>query len=56
MRLMKRSPYSTISRVRVDPDLQTELTGVMQGYITYILERELRSAHFVRSAEAAVES
>jgi DNA repair protein RecO (recombination protein O) len=56
MRLMQRSPYSTISRVRVDPDLQTELTGVMQGYITYILERELRSAHFVRSSEAAIES
>ena len=54
MRLMQRSPYSTISRVRIDPDLQTELTGVMQGYITYILERELRSAHFVRSSEAAI--
>ncbi len=54
MRLMQRNPYSAVSRVRVDPDLSNELAGVMQSYITYILERELRSAHFVRSAGAAL--
>ena len=50
MRLMQRSPYSAAARVRVDVDLSNELAGAMQSYITYILERELRSAHFVRSA------
>jgi DNA repair protein RecO (recombination protein O) len=50
MRLMQRSPYSAVGKVRVDDDLSNELAGVMQSYITYILERELRSAHFVRSA------
>jgi hypothetical protein len=28
---------------------------VMHGYITYILERELRSAHFVKSAAEAMQ-
>ncbi|MEO5950879.1 MAG: DNA repair protein RecO [Chloroflexia bacterium] len=54
MRLMQRSPYSAIARVRLDDDLSSELVGVMHSYITYILERELRSAHFVRSAGTAL--
>jgi DNA repair protein RecO (recombination protein O) len=54
LRLLQRNPYSAVSRVRVDPDLSSELTGVMQSYITYTLERELRSAHFVKSAGAAL--
>src|SRR3954451_6795275 len=53
LRLMQRNPYSAISRVRLDPDLSGELTGVMQSYITYTLERELRSAHFVKNAGVA---
>lgn len=48
LRLMQRSPYSTVSRLRADPDLHNELQGTMQSYITYILERELRSTHFIR--------
>jgi hypothetical protein len=36
--------------VRLDPDLTDELTATTQSYITYILEREVRSAHFVKSA------
>jgi DNA repair protein RecO (recombination protein O) len=50
LRLMQRNPYSAISRVRLDPDLTDELTATTQSYITYILEREVRSAHFVKSA------
>ena len=54
MRLMQRNHYSATARVRLDTDLGNELSGVMQSYITYILERELRSAHFVRSAGTAL--
>jgi len=49
---MQRNAYSAVSRVRLDADLSSELTGVMQSYITYTLERELRSAHFVKNAGA----
>lgn len=52
MRLMQRSPYSTISRVRVDPELRAELQSTLQAYITYILERELRSTHFLLELES----
>ncbi len=47
LRLLQRNPYSAISRLRVDPALHTELQAVMQGHITYILERELRSNRFL---------
>jgi DNA repair protein RecO (recombination protein O) len=50
LRLMQRNPYRAVSRVRLDPELSSELSGVMQSYITYTLERELRSAHFVKNA------
>jgi DNA repair protein RecO (recombination protein O) len=53
LRQMQRNPFSALSRVRLDADLKDELTAVMQSYITYILERELRSAHFVKSAGLA---
>jgi DNA repair protein RecO (recombination protein O) len=48
LRLMQRNPYSAVSRVRLDPDLHHELQSVLQSYITYILERELRSTHFIK--------
>jgi DNA repair protein RecO (recombination protein O) len=50
LRLMQRNPYTALARVRVDDDLHEELLATMQSYITYLLERELRSAHFVKSA------
>ena len=50
LRLMQRNPFSAISRLRVDPALHHELQAVMQSYITYILERELRSTHFLQVA------
>lgn len=48
LRLIQRNSYSSVSRVRIDPELQAELQGTTQSYITYILERELRSTHFVK--------
>jgi DNA repair protein RecO (recombination protein O) len=50
LRLMQHNPYSAVSRLRIDPDLHDELQATMQSYITYILERELRSTHFIKSA------
>ena len=50
LRLMQRNAYGSLARVRIDDDLHEELQAVMQSYITYILERELRSAHFVKTA------
>lgn len=52
LRLMQRNPYNAVSRVRMDPDLQEELQAVLQSYLTYILERELRSTHFIKGLRA----
>jgi DNA repair protein RecO (recombination protein O) len=50
LRLMQHNPYSAMSRLRIDPPLHGELQAVMESYITYTLERELRSSHFIKSA------
>lgn len=49
LRLMQRNPYSAVSRLKMDGALAGEIQSVMQGYITYTLERELRSMSFVKS-------
>lgn len=48
LRLAQRNAYSALSRLRIDEDLYDEMRSLMQSYISYILERELRSAHFVK--------
>ncbi len=50
LRLMQRTAYPALARVRIDDDLHQELLAIMQSYITYFLERELRSTHFVKAA------
>lgn len=49
MRLMQRSPYSALSRIRIGPELHAELQSVAQSYISHILEADLRSAQFVKT-------
>lgn len=50
LRLLQRNGYSAAGRLKIGPDLHEELQAHMQGYITYILERELRSTNFIKSA------
>jgi DNA repair protein RecO (recombination protein O) len=50
LRLMQRNAYSGVARVRIDPPLHAELHSLMQTQITHILEAELRSAHFIKTA------
>src|ERR1700690_278995 len=41
LRHFQRSSYSEASRARPGPEIQTETENLMQGYFTYLLEREL---------------
>jgi DNA repair protein RecO (recombination protein O) len=50
LRLMQRNPYSNVGRVRLGPALNAELESLMQAYITHILEADLRSTQFIRTA------
>jgi len=44
LRLLQSSDYSTVSRLKMNPELSQEIEGVMRDYIKYLLEREIKSA------------
>ena len=44
LRLLQGSNYSTVSRLKINPELSRELEGVMRTYLRYLLEREVKSA------------
>ncbi len=48
LRHMQRSPYAGVKALNVDLSLHDDLERIMQGYITFILERRLQSADFIR--------
>ena len=48
LRHMQRSPYSHVKTLTVDARLHDDLERILQGYITYLLERRLQSADFIR--------
>lgn len=54
LRLAQRSPYSAVSRLRIDDELYAELNSIMQSYLSYILEREVRSSQFIKTASGQV--
>lgn len=43
LRLWQNSDYATASRVRISPELSSEMEQVMREYIKYLLERQLKS-------------
>ena len=49
LRHFQRSSYSEARRARPDLDVQQEVETLMQGYFTYLLERELNTPGFMRS-------
>ncbi len=48
LRHFQRSSYAEASRARPSPEVQTEAESLMQGYFTYLLERELNTPGFIR--------
>ena len=48
LRHLQRSPYTRVKELQVNSSLHDDLERVMQGYITYLLERRLQSADFIR--------
>jgi len=48
LRHFQRSSYTEASRARPNPDVQQETEVLMQGYFTYLLERELNTPGFLR--------
>ncbi|HSK66092.1 MAG TPA: DNA repair protein RecO [Anaerolineales bacterium] len=48
LRHFQRSSYADATRARPDPDVQKETETLMQGYFTYLLERELNTPGFLK--------
>jgi len=48
LRLWQGCNYATARRVRVNPELSSELEQVLHEYITYILQRELKSLTWLK--------
>jgi DNA repair protein RecO (recombination protein O) len=49
LRLIQNSDYSTVSRLKMNRELALELETINRGYIRYLLERELKSLHWLNS-------
>ena len=43
LRMWQKCDYASASRVRINPELSTELKQMMQEYIKYLLERQIKS-------------
>ena len=52
LRHFQRSSYAEASRARPDADVQHETESLMQGYFTYLLERELNTPVFLKKIKA----
>jgi DNA repair protein RecO (recombination protein O) len=51
MRFLQRSDYAAVARLRVTPELSLELKRLTQGYIRYLLEREVKSVEWLDRLE-----
>src|SRR5512147_3308911 len=49
LRHFQRSSYADAARARPSPDVRDEAESLMQGYFTYLLERELNTPGFLKS-------
>ncbi len=52
MRHFQRSGYRDASRARPSLEVQKEAEALMQGYFTYLLERELNTPGFIRKVRS----
>jgi DNA repair protein RecO (recombination protein O) len=48
LRHFQRSSYAEATRAQPAPDVQQETETLMQGYFTYLLERELNTPGFLK--------
>jgi DNA repair protein RecO (recombination protein O) len=49
LRFFQNNDYDTASRLKVPPELSTELEKIIRGYIRYLLEKDLKSVAWLDS-------
>ena len=47
MRLLQKGDFAAVARVKTAPALEAELERHLREYLIYVLERDIRSAHFL---------
>ena len=52
LRHFQRSSYAEATKARPSEDVQQEVETLMQGYFTYLLERELNTPGFMKRIKA----
>ncbi len=53
LRYLARHEASDVARIRLRPSLARELEDLMQGFVTYVLDREVASARWLRELRSA---
>jgi hypothetical protein len=48
LRFFARNESSALTRLRIKPRLAREIEDLMRGYVTYVLDREVTSAKWLR--------
>ena len=51
LRFLQRSSYAEVDRLRMTPELSSEVKSLMRRYVRYILEREVKSAEWLDRLE-----
>lgn len=54
LRLLQSEDYATVRRIKLTPELASELKTVIRNYIRYLLEQEVKSVEFMDSLKKAV--
>jgi DNA repair protein RecO (recombination protein O) len=52
LRHFQRSSFAEAARANPGPDVQMETESLMQGYFTYLLERELNTPGFLKKIKS----
>lgn len=52
LRHFQRSSFAEAARAKPDPETQNETESLMQGYFTYLLERELNTPGFLKKIKS----
>jgi DNA repair protein RecO (recombination protein O) len=55
LRFLQRNEYSIVSRLRVSPELSLELEQILQSYIKYLLEQEVKSVRWINRLKGEIE-
>src|SRR5512136_729905 len=52
LRFLAQNEYSALTKLKLKPHLAREIEDLMQGYVTYVLDREVASARWLRQLRA----